>query len=585
MTNNNNTFLLKMKNILYVEDDKSSSDEISFFLENHVGNLYVANNGEEGLKLFKNHHIDLIITDVQMPVMDGISMIKEIKTFEKNVPIIITTAFNETNYLIEALNLGINKYLLKPINLKELLSNIIQLIEEFEVIDYGYYIDLNGNVIELSNQLLEFIGYEKSEVIGNSAFNFVKEEDVPSLKIEFENLKNGNNLENIKFSLKKKDGTYVEVLLKATTVFNKDKSIKFFYCEINSLETYIKSQKKLEKEFKEEHSLRELITIESKIAHAIANEVEMNSFLNKTMKIIKKDQHYAFAFIKLKNYDNKIIVQMEHEKLDLKNDANIFYNLKYVLTNNRNNLSDILIVNDIKEIPDFEGKDKLILSKISSAISIPIYSVDSKNIIGNFSLFFNEVYLLSKDEINMYKNIVETIALGIESIEIRQEREYLIKELEYQVNTDQLTKATNRRRAFEILKHEIERANRYNSTFSLIYLDIDNFKSINDLYGHKEGDKVLIKLSEIFKSMIRGTDTFARWGGEEFVVILPEIGIKNATIIANKFRKKLEDSTNFTASFGVVECNSNDGVDSIIIRADEKMYKAKTSGKNKVISE
>jgi len=577
-----------MKNILYVEDDKSSSDEISFFLENHVGNLYVANNGKEGLQLFKDNHIDLIITDVQMPVMDGISMITEIKKFDKNIPIIITTAFNETNYLIAALNLGINKYVLKPINLKELISNIIQLIEEFEVIDYGYYIDINANIIELSNQLLEFIGYEKSEVIGNSAFNFVKEEDIARLRIEFENLKNGNNLDNIKFSLKKKDGSYAEILLKATAVLNKDKSIKFFYCEISSLETYIKSQKKLENEFKKEHSLRELITIESKIAQGIMHEKVVDNFLEDTIKIIQENGHYEFAFISLKDNNNfRLVTQMEHKNINITDNFFTFKNLKDSLINESNNTvdSNIIIINDIEEVPDFKYKSELLLAGVRSVLCLPVYSADSNNIIGIFSLFFNEVYVLSKDEINMYKNIVETIALGIESIQIRQEREYLIKELEYQVNTDQLTKATNRRRAFEILKHEIERANRYNSTFSLIYLDIDNFKSINDLYGHKEGDNVLIKLSEIFKSMIRLTDTFARWGGEEFIVILPEIGLKNATVIANKFRKKLEDSTNFTASFGVVECNPNDGVDSIIIRADERMYKAKTSGKNKVVSE
>lgn len=586
---NINTFLLKTKNILYVEDDKDTADEISFFLRNYTNTLYVASDGAEGLELFKKHHIDLIITDIQMPVMDGISMIKSIKVFDAHVPIIITTAFNETNYLIEALNLGIDKYVLKPVNLKDLLKNIVQLIEEFEVIDYGYYLDTDANIIGLSQQLLQYIGYKKEEVIGRSSFDFVKEEDIQRIKEQFEILRSGIAIENIRFFLKRKDNLSVEVLLNASPILNADGSIEKIYCEISSLDTYIRSKTKLEKAFEKEHALRELITMESKIAQNIAHEKSVDSFLENTMRIIEKYGKYTFAFISLnENEVFRLVSQMKHPFLDIGQilgEVFTFKDAKNSLCDRCHNLLEnhITIINDIQEIPYFKEKEQFLSAGIHSVLSLPIYSVNAERVTGIMSFFFGKVYHLSKDEMNMYKNISETIALGIESIEMKLEKEYLIKELEYQVNTDQLTKATNRRRAFEILKQEIERSSRYKNIFSMIYLDIDNFKAINDLYGHKEGDKALIQLSQIFQSMLRLTDTFARWGGEEFIVILPEIKKESARAIAEKLRQELEQKTNFTASFGVIQYEIGDGVDSLIMRADKKMYQAKMAGKNRVV--
>ena len=108
---------LKKLSLLYVEDDENTREELVYFLQNKVDNLYVAKNGQEGFELFEKYQPDLIITDIQMPVMNGTKMIKLIKQINPNIPIIIVTAFNDTDYLFEAIKLNVTNYLTKPLNL------------------------------------------------------------------------------------------------------------------------------------------------------------------------------------------------------------------------------------------------------------------------------------------------------------------------------------------------------------------------------------------------------------------------------------------------------------------------------------
>lgn len=159
------------------------------------------------------------------------------------------------------------------------------------------------------------------------------------------------------------------------------------------------------------------------------------------------------------------------------------------------------------------------------------------------------------------------------------------------VNQDGLTGALNRR-AFDERIHflhtfSLRHKKKQESTSSIIIFDIDNFKSINDTYGHQEGDQILINLSKIFKLNIRSTDQLYRYGGEEFVVIANGADTMKASELAEKLRKTLETSsisnqTKVTASFGVAELRGFESPARWVDRADKAMYRAKRAGKNKV---
>lgn len=159
------------------------------------------------------------------------------------------------------------------------------------------------------------------------------------------------------------------------------------------------------------------------------------------------------------------------------------------------------------------------------------------------------------------------------------------EELRYLSDTDALTNAYNRRYFIQRLEEEIERSRRYKSRFAIIMLDIDHFKRINDTFGHISGDIVLKSIADMIKDRIRKIDILARWGGEEFVVLLPDTTVEDATYLAEELRERLSDMKipsvdRVTASFGVVGYCINDTVDSLINRADNMMYEAKSAGRN-----
>lgn len=154
--------------------------------------------------------------------------------------------------------------------------------------------------------------------------------------------------------------------------------------------------------------------------------------------------------------------------------------------------------------------------------------------------------------------------------------------------TDQLTRLHNRLFLEESFVREMKRSRRYQDPFSVIMVDIDHFKEVNDNFGHDVGDNVLIIIADLLKKDIRDTDILGRWGGEEFLIICPHTGIREATILAEHLRSVLEahrfegiDSK--TCSLGVSEFDlGDDGYKEVIKRADEALYEAKRNGRNQV---
>lgn len=150
---------------------------------------------------------------------------------------------------------------------------------------------------------------------------------------------------------------------------------------------------------------------------------------------------------------------------------------------------------------------------------------------------------------------------------------------------DELTQTYNRRKLKEVLPLEMERSKRHETPLCIALFDIDNFKSINDTYGHNVGDEVLRHLAKIVKSAIRVNDTFGRWGGEEFLLILPHINVEEARIVCEKIRfiimqTEFETVGSITCSFGLSAYTPKSTFDMLISQCDHAMYEAKKLGKN-----
>jgi len=206
-----------------------------------------------------------------------------------------------------------------------------------------------------------------------------------------------------------------------------------------------------------------------------------------------------------------------------------------------------------------------------------------------------------KDMDNLFREEVASLMIKNKTLEAQaretekkiRKQTQIIADLRSKLRIDALTGLLNRR-AFETdLKKEMAKIRRYDYPMSLVMCDIDHFKNINDNFGHSVGDKVLQKVSEVFKKSIRETDSAYRYGGEEFMLMLPHTKVKEAFSLAERIRHKIEvfrflvgsqsPSIKITISSGLIQVKPSEDIDEIVTRVDKALYEAKRQGRNKTV--
>ena len=243
--------------------------------------------------------------------------------------------------------------------------------------------------------------------------------------------------------------------------------------------------------------------------------------------------------------------------------------------------------------------------KITSPLS-ELANVANEMKAGNLSIRANQPKV--DDEIGQLSTAFNQMAASIQQrqLELREladglertvnertaELQEQAKILEEMAITDPLTQAYNRRQFFKLAKIEMERAQNTGVQLSVIVIDADHYKRVNDTFGHQIGDLVLIKLVEICHGAIRKTDVFARYGGEEFVILMPETDSETARLIAERIRERVENTrlpvngqvVQITISLGISTFNNMQELsfDSVLTQADRALYKSKRTGRNRV---
>jgi diguanylate cyclase (GGDEF)-like protein len=236
----------------------------------------------------------------------------------------------------------------------------------------------------------------------------------------------------------------------------------------------------------------------------------------------------------------------------------------------------------------FAGYFVLVLSYLQSTLTASGL-IDWAESETHLALFFF-LSMMCAITIRRYSHSKTLEEKNIALAKVKQQLQDQNRKLETLSKTDALTKLYNRLHMDTVLNHELARAKRHEQSFSVIMVDFDKFKNINDTYGHQAGDTVLAAVGDILRSLTRESDIAGRWGGEEFLVILPETDCVSATTVAEKLRSTIA-SYNFsdippqTASFGIATYKDGDHRSNIVSRADKAMYMAKSRGGNCVESE
>ena len=292
------------------------------------------------------------------------------------------------------------------------------------------------------------------------------------------------------------------------------------------------------------------------------------SYVNEMLKHFRQSYKFTVYFVD----ENGKVILSERKINNLKN----LNNIKELAT-----LKEEIISKKTKVI-EYSKDDMDYLLKTKYVPELDLYLIVEAKIDDFMKTEYNTFY------INLLISLLVTVIITFVII-------YSIKgfnrRLEYFANNDSLTNLLNRRSFNSNLKTFDKLSKRTGNPISLLFLDIDDFKQINDNLGHKIGDDVLKRVSSILRENLRETDIKSRWGGEEFIVAFINTDHKEAFEIAQKIKEKLQNDltlinlTNrpITASFGVTQIQKNEKLDLAIVRVDNAMYEAKKSGKNKVV--
>ena len=229
--------LLKNFTLLYVEDDKSTRVAIGKILSVIVKKVYITKNGKEGLEVFKQYKPDIVITDILMPQLDGISMSKEIREINQFVPIIFTTSFNESNFLLEAINMNIDRYLIKPIDVKKLNETLYRasmvVFQKKEIVERDFIIK---NIL-LSNPTYSLIIDKKHiKKVNQDILNYLSQENSNFLIEDRGSQIDCKNISNILEEMKSKNIKEKNILLKPKEQNNNmEFLVRIYYFEISNL--------------------------------------------------------------------------------------------------------------------------------------------------------------------------------------------------------------------------------------------------------------------------------------------------------------------------------------------------------------
>lgn len=310
--------------------------------------------------------------------------------------------------------------------------------------------------------------------------------------------------------------------------------------------------------------------------------------VNKDLEIIPtlQKEYPNIDFIEIESINNAI-EELEKDKIFALIDN--MYSISHKIDEkNLNNIKiNTLLKHKLNMYLEVQEKDAVFVHILNSAIN-RFTNEDINTILNNYQFI---VYPKNIDFVLIGKIVVPFILLLAIfiyfNIKLKKEitkRKEIEEQLSELANKDGLTHIFNRRRIEEICEMEIERKERYKNNLSIIFFDINDFKIINDTLGHHLGDEVLVKIANIIEKNIRQIDFLGRWGGDEFLIILPETNLAQCQNIVSHLKNQLSkisftNSIKISCSFGIAEHERNDTLDSLLRKADESMYLQKSHHK------
>ncbi len=578
--------MLSKITLLYVEDEADILEEVEFFLKKKLKHVYTASNGEEGLVSFREHRPDIIVTDIQMPKLDGLGMIKQIREEDPDIPIVITSAYNESDFLLRAINMGVDSYLLKPIDLAELMRKIDKLVEPAR---------LRKDLLKRNDDLYDMTVRLEDDVVYRT------------LRLEKERNLIKTIIDAIPASISWKDSKFV--YQGANLSFLKENALLDDKALIGKSDRDLHHKEQADKYYEDDKDI-----IRSKQARIGYEESQHHTdgstsyFLTSKVPLIN-EQREAEGVVWIAQditEQKEAALRLKESEESLAEAQKIAHlgNWNWDLISGEVRWNDELFRIYGEEPQSFIPTYERFLSYISENERNKVEQAISKNL-ADANCPYDMVHeTLHKDGTihfvhEMGKVIYDSEGQPVHMIgtaldvtkQITDEKRLTEQKnaLAHQAHHDALTGLPNRVLFTDRLDQAINKAKRNDEQIAIFFIDLDHFKQINDSLGHEVGDEVLKIFAHRLHESVREEDTLSRMGGDEFMVIMEDLPrLQAVSVVAQKIMTAMEEPLHIseqmlylTSSIGIsIYPQDGENTQLLIRNADAAMYKAKSEGRN-----
>lgn len=611
--------LLEKNKILVVDDSALVRKLLCDTLERNNYIVDSAANGAECLEYLARNVYDLVLLDYHMPDLDGLQVLEEIVNKKYNIPVIMLTGEGSEEVSVRAMKLGALDYVNKDIGYIEIIPDIVrdniyiyssmlaiangdkiegivEVKEKILVVDdcrtatsnVGGLLSSQGYAVDIALN-----GKECLEKIAQNTYDLLLIDyhmpGMNGLQVTEEIKKRGYDIPVIILTGKGSE----EIAVRAMKLGAQDYIVKSVGYLAWLLEVVHRNLKlfeiKKEKKILEEKLAQRNKELENRIyqlraLNEISKEIHENLNLNTTLSIIITKITGLLACarvtIMLCDQDNEYLTIKAAKGFPIEELDKVKIKIGEGISGSVAASGEVLFIPNIEEDPRFQKRNsEQYFTK--SLISVPLRIRDK--IIGVINVNNkrnNESFTIDD------KDILTTISF---SAAIAIDKSRYCEMLMVAGVTDNLTGLYNQRHFYDVLNIEIDKVKRYKTHFALMLIDMDGFKQINDTHGHLQGDIVLTSVAQLIAKTIRKPDILARYGGDEFILIMPQTSSEDAIALAQRiksglgsFRCNIEGlkDLSFSVSMGIVEYKKGMSIEKIIETTDKALYLAKQQGKN-----
>ncbi len=584
--------LVAGENILVVEDEGIIAIHLQRMLTGFGFRVpETVANGQAALCSVEKSRPALVLMDIQLQGdLDGIETARRIRE-RFDLPIVYLSAYAEDGRLAQARQTQPYGYLVKPVQDRELRATVEmalfkhkldQQLKESEAAYRELYhttpamfhtTDPGGIIIQVSDYWLGTLGYAPDEVIGHPLLDFIHpSQRLFILETAMPELIHNGALRDAEARFVCKDGRELDVLFSTICIYDERGEMRQAYSALVD----ITARKRVERAERDQRALAEALR---DTAAALSSTLSLEEVLERVLENVGKVVPHDAVSIMLVDADTAEIVR-SHGYQELGREGHVIsMRLQineepylYIMANTHQPLT----------YPDTSKVAGWKIDWIRSYAGAPI--IVKERLVGFINLIGLQPGFYQQEHANRLRAFADQAGIAIENARLYAEVERL-------ATLDEVTGISNRRNLFELGQHEFEIARRFSTPLAAILLDLDHFKKINDTFGHHAGDRVLAGIAKTISDNIRAIDLFGRYGGEEFVVLLPNSQQEAALEVAERLRALVaalsfntdRGTLQVTISLGVAMLNADiPSLATLIDHADQAMYAAKQAGRNRV---